>query len=145
MKLVGEFLILAERYLHDSQTDALSLIHCIEAVAAPTFPARHPNFAVFARYRLDDDPPNVPVPVDFRLMRVSAIDGEELIAEFPGSWAAGTTRARIATNFQYLRLKQPERLLFRIDHRVSGGEWLAGPSCAVDVVAVQPPSAGDQV
>lgn len=139
MKPVGEFLILAERVLHDSQTDLLSPVNCLEVLAAPAFPSHHPGFGIFARYRLDEDPPEEAVAMAFRLVRCSEADGEEVIAEYPGRWAAGTPRARIVTNFQMLRLHRAERVLFRIDHRLGDEAWVPGPSCALDVIEVPPP------
>jgi hypothetical protein len=136
---VGEWLVLAERVLHDSQTDMLSLINCLEVVPASSFPAAHVGFAMVARYRLDEAPPTEDVPVTYRLVRVSSVDGEEQVAQFEVPWAANTTHTRLATRFAALRLLRAERLTFRVDHRVGDAAWIEGPSSALDVVTTASP------
>lgn len=138
MNLIGEFLILAERVVHDSFTGLVSALQCVEEIQSSAFPAQHPGFAVFARYRLEGEPPTAPRPVAFRLVRSTEVDGESVVVEYPGEWAPETTRARIATNFTVLQLHRPERVWFRVDHRLDGGPWVPGPTCPIDIVAAPP-------
>lgn len=137
MKIVGEWLVLAERVINDALTQNLTLVSCVEQIAALEFPANHHGFAVAARYRCVGDPPARPVKVGYRLVRLCDIDPPETVTEMGGDWAAGARRARVATNFQVLRLKRPETVTFRIDHRVGTGKWTEGPSCSLDVVRLE--------
>lgn len=137
MKLHGEWLVLAERVINDSLTQNLTLVSCLEQVAAADFPTVYPGFAVAARYRCVGPPPGEPVRVRYRLLRLCDTDAPETLAEYDGEWAPGTTRARIATNFQVLRLKRPETVTFRVDHRVGDGDWQEGPTCALEVVRLE--------
>jgi hypothetical protein len=73
----------------------------------------------------------------YRLVRLCEADPPEVVTEFKGEWAPETRRVRIATNFQMLRLKRPETLIFRADHRVGSGAWIEGPTCSIDVVQLQ--------
>ncbi len=137
MKLRGEWLVLAERVINDSMTQNLTLVSCLEQVAALTFPAQHAGFGVAARYRCEGPPPEKAQKVRYRLLRLSEAEPPETICEFNGVWEAGTRRGRIGTNFQLLRLKRAETLTFRMDHRVGNGPWVEGPSCAIDVVKLE--------
>lgn len=137
MKLRGEWLVLAERVINDSLTQNLTLVSCLEQIAALSFPAQHAGFGIAAHYRCEGPAPEKAQKVRYRLLRLSEVDPPELISEFGGEWAAGTRRARIGTNFQYLRLKRQETLTFRMDHRVGNGHWVEGPSCAIDVVKLE--------
>lgn len=138
MNLVGEFLILSERVVVDAFSQHVSVQHCLETLQASEFPSFHSGFGIFSRYRVEGPTPEHATGVDFRLVRVSEADGEEVIAEYPGTWAAGSKRARIATNFRLLRLKRPEQLLFRVDHRLQGTDWVPGPTCALDIEQAKP-------
>jgi hypothetical protein len=137
MKIRGEWLVLAERVIVDSLTQNLTLVSCLEQVAALKFPAQHHGFGVAARYRCEGPPPTRAQRVRYRLMRLSEFDPPETISEFGGDWHAGDRRARIGTNFQLLRLKQPEVLSFRMDHRIGNGPWVQGPTCSIDVVTLE--------
>lgn len=137
MKLHGEWLVLAERVINDSLTQNLTLVSCLEQVAAADFPTVHPGFAVAARYRCVGPPPVEPVRVRYRLLRLCDADAPETLAEYDGEWAPGTLRARIVTNFRVLRLKRPETVTFRVDHRVGDEDWEEGPSCALEVVRLE--------
>lgn len=137
MKLHGEWLVLAERVITDSFTQNLTLVSCLEQVAAVQFPMLHHGFGVAARYRCVGELPTKAAKVRYRLMRLCETDAAEVVGEFDGAWAAGTRRARIATNFQFLRLKRAEAITFRMDHRVGTGAWVEGPSCALDVVKLE--------
>lgn len=134
MNLIGEYLVLAERVVHDSQSDQVSLFGCLEVIAAPAFPSAHPGFGVFARYRCEGEPPTEDVEVAFRVVRCSAHDGEEVVLEMPVRWRAHTRYARVGSNFAMLRVHRPEWLLFRIDHRVGEQGWQPGLSTSLDII-----------
>lgn len=137
MKIVGEWIVLAERVINDALTQNLTLVSCLEQIAALEFPAQHPGFAVAARYRCVGEPPERPVKVRYRLMRLCETDAPEVVVELEGDWGAGARRARVGTNFQFLRLKRPETVTFRMDHRVGSGSWVEGPACSLDVVQLR--------
>jgi hypothetical protein len=86
-----------------------------------------------ARFRADEQP-SEDTPVEFRIVRVSSHDGERSVADLELTWRSGTGFARIATNFQQLNLVRPERLFYRVDWRLPGGNWVSGPSTSVDVI-----------
>lgn len=135
MKLTCEYVILAERILHDSLTDTVSAIGLVEVVAATEFPSQMFGFGVFARFRAAVAP-SVDVLVQFRVVRVSEHDGERAVADLDLLWKAGTSFARVATNFKILGLVRPERLRFRVDYRLDGADWVMGPATSVDIVHV---------
>ncbi len=137
MKIVGEWLVLAERVINDALTQNLTLVSCLEQIAAPSFPTHHQGFGVAARYRCVGEPPTEDVEASYRLVRLSASSEPEVVVTFEGTWPAGTCRARVATNFRYLRLTRPEVLTFRVDHRIGRGRWIEGPSSSIDIVKLE--------
>ena len=137
MKIRGEWLVLAQQVMDDRYTQNLSLVSCMDQVAALQFPALHHGFGVAARYRCVGEPPLKAVKVHYRLQRRCDADPPEIVGEFDGQWDAGTRWARVVANFQYLRLKRPETVRFSMEHRVDGGRWEAGPSCELDVVQLE--------
>lgn len=134
MKLRGEWLVLAERVIDDAISGNVTLVSCIQQVAAADFPAQHHGFGVAARFCCVGEPPDKPIPVSLRLVRRSATDAEEVVTDWNITWQAGTRRGQVATNFQVLRLRRPEIVEFRIDHRVGKGAWHSGPTCSIDVL-----------
>ena len=108
MKLHGVWLVLAARVIVDATTQNLTVVSCLEQVAAAEFPSVHPGFAVAAQFRCVGSPPAHPVPVEYRLMRLSEVDPPEVVAEYAGDWGAGSPRARLVTNFRFLRLKRAD-------------------------------------
>ncbi len=137
MKIRGEWLVLAQQVIEDRYTQNLSLVSCLEQVAALQFPTVHHGFGVAARYRCVGEPPLKAVKVHYRLQRRCDTDPPEIVGEFDGQWEAGTRWARVVVNFQYLRLKRPEMVTFWMEHRVGGGRWEAGPSSELDVVQLE--------
>ncbi len=137
MKILGEWLVLSERVINDSLTQNLTLVSCIEQIATPSFPSHHQGFAVAARYRCVGEPPPHDVEASYRLVRLSVSAAPEVLVTFNGAWPAGTRRARVATNFRFLRLTRPEVLTFRVDHRIGRGRWIEGPSSSIDIVKLE--------
>ena len=136
MSILGESLILCERVLHDSQTQSISTIGCIDTIQSLTFPAQHFHFAVSARMRCDGPPPAVDLLVEYRVVRFSDADEETEVALLHGEWGAGKRSARVWVTFQFLRLFRPEVVWFRLDHRIGDGAWIEGPMSSVDVTQV---------
>ncbi|MBN2797838.1 MAG: hypothetical protein JXX28_01710 [Deltaproteobacteria bacterium] len=127
MSLHADWLVLCEQVLADQHTGQLSLMNCLEQVSAPSFPAHHPRFAVSALYRWSGDPPESAVPLSYRLIRQTEVEGEEVLVELPGEWRAGTRTARVYVNVQVLRLRRAEEIRFRLDHRIGEEDWQTGP------------------
>lgn len=137
MSLVCEWFVLCERVIVDAATGNFTLVACLEQLNALKFPAHHATVAFAARYRWTGTPFAEDTTVTHRLIRLSDHDEPEEIAETQASWKAGTHRGRVVLTFQMLRLLRAELLRFRLDHRVGDGEWVEGPSCYLDVVAVK--------
>ncbi len=137
MKITCEWMVLAERVIEDSSNHTLTLVSCLEEIRTWVFPSQHHGFAVAARFRSQDGPPDKDHKLRMRLVRVSDHDPDEVIAEAETTWVAGLTTARWVMNFSVLRLKRPETLRFRIDHRLGRGGWQTGPSGSVDIVEVE--------
>jgi hypothetical protein len=70
-------------------------------------------------------------------MRYSDTDDENEIVTLSGTWAPDAPRARVFVNFGHLRLLRPERVHFRLDHRVGRGKWQQGASAFVDMTQVR--------
>lgn len=134
MKLRGEWLVLAERVINDSLGGNLTLVSCLYQVAAIQFPAQHHGFGVAGRFRCVGEPPKKPTRASVRLVRSSDADPEETVQEWDITWAPGTRCAHVGTNFQILRLRRPETVEFRVDHRIGRGAWQHGPTCSLDVL-----------
>jgi hypothetical protein len=137
MKVQGEWLVLAERVIHDSLSGNLSVVSCLSAVATVAFPSTHPGFAVAARFVCVGERPSGPVPLHFRLIRLCDADPPELVIEFQGELTAGATWLQVAENFLHLRLKRPERVTFRMDHHQPGQDWVEGPRCSLDILRLE--------
>jgi hypothetical protein len=127
-------MVLAERVIDDSATHNLTLVSCLERVQALSFPSQHHGFAVGARFRCIEGIPKRDRKVRFRLVRQSEHESDEHLFDLDTTWAAGLSTARLATNFQVLRLKRPETLRFRLDYKVGRTAWQHGSTCYLDVV-----------
>lgn len=139
MKLTCEYVILAQRIIHDSLTDMVSAIGLVEAVKTHQFPNHLSGIGVFARLRADEVPTS-DTPISVKIMRVSAEDGERTIHEADIIWRAGTGFTRVGANFQLLNIVRPERLFFRVDWKFPEGEWITGPASSLDVIEVPAPA-----
>ncbi len=137
MRLRGEWLVLAERVIDDALTGNITLVSCLGQVAAVDFPAQHHGFAIAARFSCAGKPPAAPTPVSFRLIRRSATDEEQCVTNWTVQWQPGTRVGHVGTNYQVLRLRRPEIIEFRIEHRVAEGTWHAGPTCSIDVLRLE--------
>lgn len=135
MSAIGEFLVVAERVIHDSQTANVTLSFVLETISSHEFPVFYPHFGVFGRFRWTGVLPTEDVPVSFRLFRVSEHEPEQQLLELDGVWRRNSRYAQIITNFEMLRLFRPELLTFRLDFRVASEIWQSGPECSVDIVA----------
>lgn len=134
MKITGEWLVLAERVIIDAYNQNLTLVCCLEQIAAASFPAKHAGFAVAALFRCEGAAPVEDVAVRYRLIRCSPEDGDEVVGEYDSVWFEGMPRSRVAINFEHLRLKRAEVVEFRLDHQVQGARWRVGPRCTLDIV-----------
>ncbi len=123
MKMEREWMVPAEHVIEDSTTHNLSLVSCLERVQSFSFPAQHHGFAVAARFRCMDAPPAKARPMRMRLVRVSAHDPDEVIAEVDSTWQAGVRTARWVMNVPFLRLKRAETLQFRLQYQVGRAAW----------------------
>lgn len=137
MTLRCDWFVLCEQVLHDQQTSGLTLINCLDQVAAITFPANHPRFAFAAKYRWDGPALSAEAQVAYRLVRLSEHEDDEVVTELTGTWKPGSRRARVFINFHQLRLKRPETIGFRLDSRWDGGRWEEGPIGSVDVLQLE--------
>lgn len=137
MKLECDWLVLCEQTILDRATGHLTLVNCFESVVALSFPSNHPRFSFAARFHAEDED-DAAHTVGYRFVRHSEADGEELIAELGGGWSGGTKFGRVYLNFQVLRLKRPETVWFRIDHRLDEQDWQRGPSVPVLVTELSP-------
>lgn len=133
MTAVCESLVLCERVLDDTFSGTVTLVACLDEVRALRFPAQHPGFGFLARLRWDGAPPTADQPIAYRFWRIGSEGKPELVHSFDGAWPAGATRVRVATNFRWLRLRGPERVEFRLDHRLGRGGWKKGPVASIDV------------
>ena len=134
MKLFCEWMVLAERVIDDSTTHNLTLVSCLEQIQTLFFPAQHPGFAVAARFRCVDALPSRDRKVRFRLVRQSDHEPDEELFKLDTTWTAGHATTRLVTSFQFLRLKRPETLRFRLDHQVGRAAWQEGATCYLDIV-----------
>ncbi len=136
MTIACEWLVLAERVIEDAYTGNLTIVSCMEDLIAPMFPAVHNGFAVAARYRWIGVPPRRNRRWRIRLVRCSEHDGEEVVAEDGATWEAGRATSRWVIHFRMLRLRRPETLTFRMDHKVGRSAWQRGPSVTIEVRAM---------
>lgn len=137
MKIDCEWMVLAERVIEDSATHNLTIVSCLEQINTFTFPAQHHGFAVAARFRCHDGPPERDCKVRMRLVRVSEHDPEEVVSEVDSTWQAGVRTARWVMNFRFLRLKRAETLRFRLDHKVGRAAWEQGPTSSLDIIQME--------
>lgn len=137
MNLVCDWLILCERALVDQHSGSLSLIHCIEQISAMDLPTLHPNVTFVAHYSCVGDAPDEQIQLEYRLVRFSAVDAEGEVHRFKGVWQPGVRRGRVLTRFSVIRLRRPETVWFRLDHREVGKKWKKGATVWVDVVALE--------
>jgi hypothetical protein len=133
VKIICEWMVLAERVLDDSTTGNLTIVSCLERVQSLAFPAHHHGFAVAARFRCLGQAPESNCTVGMRLVRACESDPEEVISEAASEWQAGVDTARWVMNFHFLRLKRPETLQFRLEYRVGDGIWEHGATSYLDI------------
>ncbi|MCB9779840.1 MAG: hypothetical protein H6742_14840 [Alphaproteobacteria bacterium] len=134
MKITCEWMVLAERVIEDSATGNLTIVSCLEQVRSLGFPAQHHGFAMAARFRCVDAPPERDGKLRMRLVRASDHDPDEVVAEVDSVWQAGERTARWVMRFRYLRLRRPETLRFRLDHKVGRAAWQEGPTATLDIL-----------
>lgn len=134
MKIDCEWMVLAERVIEDSATHNLTIVSCLEQIQTLTFPAEHHGFAVAARFRCIEAPPEKDCNVRMRLVRLSDHDPDEVISEVDSTWQAGVRKARWIMNFRFLRLKRAETLRFRLEHQVGRAAWQQGPTSSLDII-----------
>jgi hypothetical protein len=137
MKVKCEWMVVAERIIDDANTGTISLIACLEQISVYSFPYNQPGFGIAASFRCIGDPPESPMPLQFRIVRLSEYSDPETVFEADSTWAAGLSRARLAVSFQFLRLLRPETLSFRVEHRFGTGRWVQGNTCSLDVVQLK--------
>lgn len=134
MKVVGEWLVLAERLIDDSITHNPTLVSCLDRISAKTFPSAHYGFAVVARFRREGETQGAHVPFSYRVVRLSPSEDLKVIVEIDGAWPPDSRYTRVGANFGALRLTRPEMLTFRIDYREDGGPWVEGPASTLEIV-----------
>lgn len=137
MSAVCDWMVLCDQVISDTQTNALTLVNCLERVAAGEFPAAYPRFAFAAMFRWDGAAPAADTAMEYRLVRYSDADDEEEILNLDGVWRAGTTRTRVFVNFGVVRLRRVEDLWFRLDHRAGRGRWTKGRPALLQVVRLE--------
>lgn len=137
MSMHCDWLVLCQQVLVDTHTSNLTIVNCLDQVSALAFPVEHPGFAFAARFRWEGEPHDEPRDVEFRLVRFSDEDDEEIVLSLSGVWEPNTKRTRVYSNFHFLRLRRPERLWFRVDSRLRGRRWRKGPAVPVDVLQAQ--------
>ena len=124
-------------------SNKLTLVNRLDQIGASSFPSAYSRFAFAARFSWLADPPEEDVTVAYRLVRYSEGDSEDEVVTLGGTWKAGPPDARVYVNFAVLQLFRPERVWFRLEHRVGEGPWERGAETYLDVKAldVDPPEA----
>lgn len=137
MNIHCESFVLCERVIEDAATRTLTLVGCLEQITAVVFPAKHPGFACAARFVWNGEPPAHPILVQYRLVRCSEHEADEVVSELTGEWTAGASSARVVISFRLLRLKRPERLRFRMEHRLNESAWIRSAEYSIDILKAQ--------
>lgn len=133
MTLSAESLIPCRSAIQDVNTLNVTLVDCLEQVDALAFPAMHHGFALASRLVWRGEPPSETLAFEYRLVRFSDIDAEEVIFAGKMAWQAHTTRGRILCGFPAVRLRRPEVLHFRLDVREPDQAWRPLAGCSIDV------------